>query len=75
MIKIIKDNKTLYKMVGYIKDEKYYTSEYDRSSFLKGKKHQIQPLKKLNYLVTWLVDYRIDLKLIMMKFREEKLKA
>lgn len=72
---IIKDDKTLYKMVGYIKNEKDYISEYDRSSFLKDKKHKIQPLKKLNHLVTWLVDYRIDLKLIMMKFSGEKLKV
>lgn len=50
MIKIIKDDKTLYKMVGYIKDVKDYTSGYDRSSFLEDKKTQDATVKKIELI-------------------------
>lgn len=50
MIKIIKDDKTLYKMVEYIKDVNDYTSGYTLETFLEDKKTQDATVKKIELI-------------------------
>ena len=50
MIKIIKDDKTLYKMVEYIKDVNDYTSGYSLETFLEDKKTQDATVKKIELI-------------------------